>query len=61
MFKALSHPALRGWNNFGGLDDMTSVLMGFIEFVDLKKPVDLRSMTLSPEAERIFKEGTGKM
>jgi hypothetical protein len=42
LSKALSHPALRGWNNADGLDDMTSVLMGFIEFVDLNRSICAR-------------------
>jgi hypothetical protein len=42
MSEALLHPALRGWNNPDGLDDMTSVLMGFIELVDLGKSIDFR-------------------
>jgi hypothetical protein len=59
LSKALRHPALRGWNNADGLDDMTSVLMGFIEFVDLLgKPIGFRSMTFSPEAERAFRAWT---
>jgi hypothetical protein len=58
--KSLAHPLLRGWNNADGLDDMTAVLMGFMEFVDLKKPVDLQSMTMTPEAEQAFRVWTNK-
>lgn len=56
--KSLAHPVLRGWNNADGLDDMTAVLMGFMEFVDLKTPIDLRSIKLSPEAEQAFRTWT---
>jgi hypothetical protein len=52
LTKALTHPTLRGWNSLDGMDDLTGVLWAFINIADLKTPVDLRSMKLSPEAAK---------
>jgi hypothetical protein len=49
LTKALTHPALRGWNSLDGMDDLNAVLMAFI-IADREAPVDLRSIKLSPEA-----------
>jgi hypothetical protein len=56
LINALTHPALRGWGSLDGMDDLTSVLWAFINIVDFKAPIDLRSVTISPEAAEVFTE-----
>jgi hypothetical protein len=54
LSSSLMHPKLKGWGDLDGMDDLTSTLWAFINIRHSEKPIDLRGITLSPEAAELF-------